>query len=100
MTALMFHQGSDDALLFSDEGRRVCYAAFIPHSGFARGFHPGSAYLKELCDKVTLSRRDQFAEHLANGLTVPQAAQRLGITNQYGNAMLQRIRHKIGPQAR
>jgi len=46
-----------------------------------------------------LSRTDRFAEHLANGLSVPEAAARVGATSAYGNAMLQRIRRRLGPQA-
>lgn len=60
-------------------------AVFIPHSGFA---------------SAGVSKLDQFAEHLADGLSVPEAAQRVGWASSQGNAMLQRIRKRLGPQAR
>lgn len=49
---------------------------------------------------MTLSPSHQFAEYLSQGLTVAQAAQRMGRDYNYGNAMLQRIRKKLGEQAR
>lgn len=58
---------------------------FIPHSGFAR---------------AGLSATDQFAEHLANGLSVNEAARAVGWSTSYGNAVLQRIRKRLGDQAR
>jgi hypothetical protein len=42
---------------------------------------------------------DQFAELLSEGMTVRQAANRMGYEYDYGNAMLQRIRRKLGKQA-
>jgi hypothetical protein len=42
---------------------------------------------------------DRFAELLAEGFTVSKAAQQLGVSSAYGNAMLQRIRKRLGPQA-
>jgi hypothetical protein len=59
-------------------------AMFIPHDGRA---------------KSHLSKLDQFAEHLADGLTPTQAAHRMGKTGAYGNSMLQRLRGLLGPQA-
>ena len=60
-------------------------AIFIPHDGMA---------------KAHLSRLDQFAEHIANGLTPYQAAKRMGKDHCYGNAMMQKLRKKMGDQAR
>lgn len=44
-------------------------------------------------------RIEQFAEHLADGLSVKDAARLVGATSAYGNAMLQRIRRRLGAQA-
>lgn len=44
-------------------------------------------------------RIDQFAEHLADGLSVKEAAKLVGATPHYGNAMLQRMRRNLGAQA-
>ena len=42
---------------------------------------------------------DQFAEHLAEGLSVKEAAARVGWSYAYGNASFQRMRKKLGVQA-
>lgn len=42
---------------------------------------------------------DTFAERLAEGLTVAQIERQLNLPHRYGNAMLQRIRKRLGPQA-
>jgi transposase-like protein len=60
-------------------------AMFIPHSGLARS---------------GMKTIDQFAELLAEGYGVTAAARMLGVEPTYGNAMLQRIRKRLGPQAR
>jgi hypothetical protein len=60
-------------------------AMFIPHSGYARS---------------GLSKLDEFAEHLANGLSVPEAARAVGWQSSHGNSMLQRIRKQLGEQAK
>lgn len=44
-------------------------------------------------------RMDEFAELLAEGRTPAQAAREMGFLPSYGNAMLQRLRAKMGPQA-
>jgi len=59
-------------------------AMFIPHKGFSRN----------------MTRLDQFAEHLANGLTVPEASERMGMTNAQGNATMQKLRRRLGRQAK
>lgn len=41
-----------------------------------------------------------FAEHLAAGLTPVEAARAMGRGQDYGNAIMQRIRKRLGPQAR
>lgn len=41
-----------------------------------------------------------FAEHLANGLSPREAAKAMGRGQDYGNALMQRIRKRLGPQAR
>lgn len=46
-----------------------------------------------------MTKLDQFAEHLANGLTPREAAKRMGHLPAYGNAMMQVIRKKLGAQA-
>lgn len=43
---------------------------------------------------------DRFAEHLSEHGDVPRAARETGIKTPYGNALLQRIRKRLGPQAR
>jgi hypothetical protein len=58
---------------------------FIPHSGYARS---------------ELSKLDRFAEYLANGLSVPEAARAVGWQASHGNSMLQRIRKQLGAQAK
>jgi hypothetical protein len=58
---------------------------FIPHSGFAHG---------------GLNKIDRFAEFLAEGFTVSEAAKAVGWSAAHGNAMLQRIRKRLGRQAR
>ncbi len=45
------------------------------------------------------SAREVFAEFLANGYSVAQAARAVGASRAYGNAMLQRIRQRLGAQA-
>ena len=42
---------------------------------------------------------DRFAQFLADGYSVRQAATSLGLSFAYGNALLQRIRKRLGPQA-
>lgn len=65
-------------------------AVFIPHNGRSR-FRPRLA--------ITEGELDQFAEMLVEGLTVTQAAKAMGRDYPYGNAMLQRIRSRLGSQA-
>jgi DNA-binding MarR family transcriptional regulator len=43
---------------------------------------------------------DRFAESLAETGSVKTAASAIGVTREYGNALLQRIRKSLGPQAR
>lgn len=45
------------------------------------------------------TKLDAFAEHLANGLTVKQAAAAIGKSYHDGNAMMQVIRKRLGKQA-
>lgn len=66
---------------------RMKQMAFIPH--------PGRSF-KVVKDA---SRADRFAEHLAHGATVAVASELVGVSAAYGNAMLQRIRRRLGPQA-
>lgn len=42
---------------------------------------------------------DRFAELLADGASVADAERRLSLPNRYGNALLQRLRKKMGAQA-
>lgn len=51
-------------------------------------------------DRPIVTRLDQFAEHLANGLTVPEASKKMGIYSGAGNSLMQKIRKALGPQAR
>lgn len=46
------------------------------------------------------TKTDEFAQHLANGLTVPEASRAIRIYAGDGNAILQRIRKSFGAQAR
>lgn len=43
---------------------------------------------------------DEFAELLAEGVAPNDAAARMGKPREHGQALLQRIRIKLGPQAR
>lgn len=45
------------------------------------------------------SKTAEFAEALANGLPIKDAAAQVGWTYQQGNAALQRMRQKFGAQA-
>lgn len=47
-----------------------------------------------------MTKLDQFAEHLANGLSVKAAAKTMGKDYAAGNAMMQVLRKKLGAQAR
>jgi hypothetical protein len=47
-----------------------------------------------------VTRLDQLAEHLANGLTVPQAAREMNMYSGDANSLLQRIRGRLGAQAK
>lgn len=66
------------------------HAQYIHHNGFSRS-RPRLP--------IDMTQLDTFAELLSEGLTVTQAAKRMGFDYSYGNAMLQRIRAKLGPQA-
>ena len=44
-------------------------------------------------------KRDHFAEHLANGLSVKEAGERVGWSYEVANATLQKLRRKFGRQA-
>jgi len=46
------------------------------------------------------TRLDAFAEYLAQGLTVKEAARAMGHDQAYGNALMQRLRKRLGSQAR
>lgn len=59
-------------------------AMFISHPGIALG---------------GMKTIDRFAELLAEGYGVTEAARMLGVEPTYGNGMLQRIRKRLGPQA-
>ena len=48
---------------------------------------------------TTVTTLGRFAEYLAQGLSVETAAERLGKSNDYGRAMLYRMRRSLGPQA-
>lgn len=65
-------------------------ACFVPHSGFSR-FRPRLP--------ITDNELERFADLLGEGLTVTQAAKAMGHGYNYGNAMLQRIRARLGSQA-
>lgn len=43
--------------------------------------------------------RAAFAEQLAEGLSVKEAAEAIGFGEDYGKAMLRQIRAELGPQA-
>jgi hypothetical protein len=49
---------------------------------------------------IALSKLDQFAEQLAEGRSPNDASLAVYGTRTLGNAMLQRIRKRLGPQAR
>lgn len=42
---------------------------------------------------------DQFADMLAEGLSVPEASRRLGQHQSWGKNVLQAMRRRLGPQA-
>ena len=66
---------------------RMKQMAFVPHSGCA------STAPRDH------TRIDRLADCLADGMTIAQAAERLGVTAPYANAMLQRMRRRLGAQA-
>ncbi len=43
---------------------------------------------------------DRLADALADGLSVPEAAVQIGIEYAYANAIFQRMRARLGPQAK
>ena len=45
-------------------------------------------------------RLDQFAALLEQDLPIPVIAERMGIGKGYGYALLDKIRERLGPQAR
>lgn len=45
------------------------------------------------------TQTDRFCDLLADGCTVREAAQRMGIRDDYAKSMLQRVRRRLGPQA-
>jgi molybdenum-dependent DNA-binding transcriptional regulator ModE len=49
--------------------------------------------------EAPLSRTHQFAEYLAQGLSVDAAGRKLGVSYAYANAIMQRIRKSLGAQA-
>lgn len=55
---------------------------------------------KQIGNRPIRTKTDAFAQHLADGLTVPEASKKLGIYAGDGNALLQRIRKSFGAQAR
>lgn len=57
---------------------------FVPHTGYAG------------CP----TKLDEFAEYLAEGYSPADAARIVYGTSGCGNSMLQRIRRRLGPQAR
>lgn len=65
-------------------------AVYVHHSGYSRSRPPRD---------IGQSQMDRFAELLSEDLTVTEAAKRMGFDYAYGNAMLQRIRRKLGRQA-
>lgn len=75
-------------LIFDETGIPKA-AKSIPHTGRSKA---------NLAKRPT-NNIDKFADLLSEGLTVRQAANRLGFGYDYGNAMLQRIRRKLGGQA-
>lgn len=48
---------------------------------------------------MTMHRTDQFAEYLANGMTVRQISERMGMSIGTAEGILRRIRAGLGPQA-
>lgn len=55
---------------------------------------------RQIGNRPMRTKTDAFAQHLADGLTVPEASKKLDIYAGDGNAILQRIREQFGPQAR
>lgn len=49
--------------------------------------------------RAVLSREDQFAEHLANGMSVPDIRERMSLTKGAAQGLMSRIRSRLGPQA-
>jgi hypothetical protein len=46
-----------------------------------------------------MNRMHQFSELLSLNWTVADASREMGVSKAYGNALLQRIRKRLGPQA-
>lgn len=47
----------------------------------------------------TLTREDQFAEFLSQGLDMLQVRARMGLSNSQAQGLMTRIRRKLGEQA-
>lgn len=72
-------------------------------------FHYGGKRVERIMQgmkRQELSNLDRFADLIcggddeANALSPQEAAERMGYSRAYGNAMMQRLREKLGPQAR
>lgn len=66
-------------------------ANFIPHNGLSRR--------RPRLD-ITTTDIDRFADLLADGFNVTEASALIGKPFNYGAAILQRIRARLGPQAK
>jgi DNA-binding NarL/FixJ family response regulator len=64
-----------------------------------RRYQAEVAQAKKRAKKQGTSRLDEFAEHLANGLTPKEAAEPLGLSPSSGRVYLATLRKRLGPQA-
>lgn len=58
-----------------------------------------SDFILAQTSRRSLPRIDQFAEHLANGLTIPQIRDVMGLNNNQAQGFMNRIRKALGSQA-
>jgi DNA-binding NarL/FixJ family response regulator len=64
-----------------------------------RRYQAEVAQAKKHAKKKTGARLDEFAEHLANGMTPKEASAAMGLSPSSGRVYLATLRKRLGPQA-
>src|SRR4051812_3541966 len=67
--------------------------------GELRRVAPRGLQARNMVELAPLSRLDQFAEYLAQGMAMAQIRARMGLTNGAAQGLMKRIRDGLGPQA-